>query len=1219
MKLNRIKKLAGGLLATAVAAGLWGLGSAQVYAEESFDYTESYVLSSEIDEAKEDGQYPRIAMEQAVSVAASALNVPSGTTKFGVTVPTHNAAFASYDKYIGIDVSKWNGDIDWAKVKAAGVDYAILRVGFRGWGTGTIVLDEKFHENIQGALDNDIQVGVYFFTQAINKAEAVAEANFAVSQIKGYNVTLPIIIDIEDAETGGEVGRLAAQKFNRTQYTNICKYFCDAVEAAGYSPMVYANPNWFSNHLYPEQLENKYGIWLAHYVSKTTYTGNYQIWQYSSVGKVSGISGRTDLNIFYMSPPAIPENLSATVAADKSVTVSWDRAPGAEGYILYSAVESGGKLTYTRLTDTNKTSYNAAAGTASIFAVKSYRTVNGKRIYSALSDDVYVNAKFTSPTGLNVTKYSVNYLTATWDKYKGALGYSVYIQENGSSSFDLAGTVTANTITIKNLEAGKKYNLKVCALVKDGEKEVQTPFSSTFYCATATDYPSGLKISSVAADSLNLSWDRLPTAERYQVWRKTGDTGEYEYIKNSYALSCDLKNLEPATKYTFKIRGVIDAASKSSYGRYSEEVSCYTKPAQVPNLVATPLETSVSLRWGKSGNNVTYYVYQYDFENSKYVRIAETTSTSFTVKNLKPLTKYMFAVNSVNPSKVFGGATSTKDVYTTVGQVTGLKMTIGASTVRFDWNKVANADGYALFYLSGGKYVYLGRSETNTYTIKNVPSGTAYSVYVRAYKKIDEQNRYAKRSDIVEGAIAPDAVKNLSFDHTGAKQSTVYLTWSKVPNATGYAIYSYDYSEKKYKAIKTVTTNYANLSVASGTNFTFKVRAFTEVNSKRWYGGLSAACEAFTRPAPPTLSLGTNTISSVTLKWDAPVGAAGYDIYRYNTTTKAYTYIGSTTGTSYKISGLVSGGTYCYAVRSYKIWKKAVWYSGYSGVLTTVTLPQKVTGVKYVNSNNKAVSLSWNKVTGASGYRIYSYDSATNKYTYLAETTALKATVSGLSPNKNYQFVVRSYKSCGGKKYYSPYLSDKVSAKTAPALPKALSISALTADSVTVKWDKVSGASGYRIYKYNSTLKKYEFVTETTAVSYKFTGLEAGTKYNFAVKPYVSYAGANRYNSSYISGWFYTRPPQPTGLKASETTESSVTLIWNKTSGTTGYTIYLYDEETGAYKAYKSVKTNSVTLSGFESGKTLDFKVRAYVSQGGVNYFGAYSKALRVTTSKAQA
>lgn len=194
----------------------------------------------------------------------------------------------------GIDVSKWQGNIDWNAVKAAGIDFAIIRVGYRGSETGVLVEDPYYRQNINGATKAGIKVGVYFFTQAITEAEAVEEASMVLDRIAGYNLSYPIFIDSENGS-----GNARANGLDKATRTACVSAFCKTIQNAGYRAGVYASKSWYNSKLDTSQL-NSYCIWVAQYNTECTYTGRYSIWQYSSKGSVPGISGNVDLNISYM-------------------------------------------------------------------------------------------------------------------------------------------------------------------------------------------------------------------------------------------------------------------------------------------------------------------------------------------------------------------------------------------------------------------------------------------------------------------------------------------------------------------------------------------------------------------------------------------------------------------------------------------------------------------------------------------------------------------------------------------------------------------------------------------------------------------------------------------------------------------------------------------------------------------------------------------------------
>lgn len=193
---------------------------------------------------------------------------------------------------LGIDVSRFQGDIDWQKVAAAGVKFAFIRVGVRGTTEGRIVLDDHFVTNVEGAAQNGIKVGVYFYSQAVSDEEALEEAKFVLDAIEPYQISCPVVIDMEMADNEN------ARTINTTQdqFTSAAKLFCDTVKGAGYTPMIYGNLKTFTLMLDLTKLKD-YDTWIAYYSVPQYYPYSFSVWQYASEGKIDGIDGKVDLNI----------------------------------------------------------------------------------------------------------------------------------------------------------------------------------------------------------------------------------------------------------------------------------------------------------------------------------------------------------------------------------------------------------------------------------------------------------------------------------------------------------------------------------------------------------------------------------------------------------------------------------------------------------------------------------------------------------------------------------------------------------------------------------------------------------------------------------------------------------------------------------------------------------------------------------------------------------
>lgn len=239
-----------------------------------------------------DGTYGEIYLPVYKDVPAFTRDKNSIITRNGYTFYTENGQIASK---FGIDVSEHQGEIDWKKVKEAGVEFAIIRAGNRTYGGGDIHIDERVHQNLENAIANGIDVGVYFFSQAISTEEALEEANALLKVIKEYDITYPVVYDWEIIYDD----KARTDNVPVDVLTDCCITFCERVKSAGYTPMIYQNKRTTLFKLDLPRLQD-YDFWLAEYSDGATYYYDYDMWQYSCKGRIPGITGDVDLNLSFI-------------------------------------------------------------------------------------------------------------------------------------------------------------------------------------------------------------------------------------------------------------------------------------------------------------------------------------------------------------------------------------------------------------------------------------------------------------------------------------------------------------------------------------------------------------------------------------------------------------------------------------------------------------------------------------------------------------------------------------------------------------------------------------------------------------------------------------------------------------------------------------------------------------------------------------------------------
>lgn len=446
------------------------------------------------------------------SMPLNAYASSTSTSIFTTSTYTHQTKFDGLPITEGIDVSYHNGEIDFQKVKNAGVKFVIMRVGYRGYAaSGPICNDKKFATYIKDAHAAGLAIGIYFYSQAVTEAEAQDEAEFVIDTLKPYKsyVTMPVAFDYEFAEVSS--GRLdsawSSGKLNKTKMTNNTIAFCEKIKSAGYVPMVYANKSFLSEQLDHTKLEKSYDIWMANYTTKTTYAGDYLIWQFSSKGKINGISGYVDANFMY------GKGLEIGAVSDYVYNGS-ERKPT-------PVVTFNGKTLKLNTDYTLSYQNNKNIGVATV-------TATGKGEYAkypAVSKSFEIIPDVI--TGLKATSVKSDSITVTWDKQSVANGYQVWIKQR--SGWKNCGLTKDTSYTFDKLEAAYEHEVSVRSYKTVNGYDVYGKYGDYLHVSTKDYYPSvGEHFTGWRYDDGDWYYfiDSVPQKE---CWRKIADKKGDEY------------------------------------------------------------------------------------------------------------------------------------------------------------------------------------------------------------------------------------------------------------------------------------------------------------------------------------------------------------------------------------------------------------------------------------------------------------------------------------------------------------------------------------------------------------------------------------------------------------------------------------------------------------------------------------------------------------------
>ncbi|MCI8280874.1 MAG: hypothetical protein HFI76_04055 [Lachnospiraceae bacterium] len=653
-----------------------------------------------------------------------------------------------------------------------------------------------------------------------------------------------------------------------------------------------------------------------------------------------------------------------------------------------------------------------------------------------------------------------------------------------------------------------------------------------------------LKTSVKNYTTVNLSWNELSGAQGYQIYRSESQNGSYKKVKtiSSVGTLSWSQTVDPNKIYYYKVRGYKELGGQTRYSEFSAVKSANTtipKPQWVSLKAST--YTQAALKWEKPGSVTGYQIYRKDGKNGSYKKVKTITgagTVSYTDKTILPNTTYYYKIRSyvtVNGANKYSSFSPEKSISTTMAKVQWTSLKAGSYTqAAVKWKKAANVTGYQIYRKDGKNGSYkkvktITNASTVSYNDKTILPNTTYYYKIRSYVTANGTTKYSSFN--AEKSISTTMAKVQWTSLKAGSYTQAAVKWKKAANVTGYQIYRKDGKNGSYKKIKTITkagtVSYTDKTVLPNTTYYYKIRSYVTVNGANKYSSFNGEKSINTKMAVPSIVSATlSGNKNISLKWEAQKWVSGYRIYRADTSGGKYKMIKDISNgktTSYTDKNLEANGTYYYKIRSYVTVDKSKKYSSYSNVFmgkTKLTTPS-VTSVSAPSP--VSAKLSWKKTVSATGYEIYRATSYNGKYTKvktITKNTTVKYANTNLTPNKTYFYKVRAYSKVGTNKKYS-----KFSAVTSitPGLdtPEIHTIDSVTTTKARLKWNQVSGAQGYRLYRSEKPGSGYKLVKTLSGekkTAYTNSGLKKGKTYYYKVRAYVKLDGAYKY-SDYSDVW----------------------------------------------------------------------------------------------------
>ena len=713
------------------------------------------------------------------TIAASSTSAYTGQTY------THASRFSGYQIFNGIDVSSHNGDIDWRRVKASGIDYAIIRLGYTGYSRERFSTryDTAFEYNISGARAAGLPVGVYWYSQAVNTSEARQEAQKLLAKLRSYSIDLPVFYDYEFAGVGDR-GRLdyawSSGAVNKATLTANAEAFCNEIQSAGYDAGVYASKSFLEDQIDGASLGRKYNIWLAHYNNQTPYNGNYYMWQYSSKGRVGGVGGNTDCNFTYLPKGAsLTNNLkvsgittSARGDAGKLLKISWGAISGATKYEIYDTTNGKNELKGTA--STNEFTFTDLNPAWEYDIV--VRAYCGRKTYSSLPHRIC--AAPAPVQNLELTATGHNSIKATWD-YAVCHGY--YIQWSTDPTFKdksktnyawISGTYNTE-YNISTHDAANKYYVRVRAWKYFQEGSVYSDFCEPAQIEGLVA-PGEFAVTGRGdgGRALWLDWADVGGATEYDVYDVTN--GASKLKGTSETSDFTFTDLNPAWEYDIKV------VAKNAFENVESIYRVCAATPVVENFKAKITDNnSIKAEWDYAVCHGYYIQWSTDptFTDKSQINgawINNTFTTSFEISTDKPADEYYVRIRSwkyYQGSKIFSDfcePAAPSGLITPQGfEVTGRGKS--GTALWLDWDDVPKAESYYIYDVTNGANTLKGITQSSKFTFVDLNPAWEYDIKVVAKNgKNSSEATYR-----ICAATAP--VENFKASATGA--NTIKATW----------------------------------------------------------------------------------------------------------------------------------------------------------------------------------------------------------------------------------------------------------------------------------------------------------------------------------------------------------------------------------------------------------------------------------------------------------
>ena len=882
------------------------------------------------------------------------------------------------------------------------------------------------------------------------------------------------------------------------------------------------------------------------------------------------------------------------------------------------------------------TRYNTANDYYNALALKKLSSTN----YTACYFVVFKNNNTVKLKSLAETKSTA--VTLSWYPNGACEKYTVYKRKKGATSwsgksfktFSSSAGEGIRTCTDTSVTPGNTYEYTVTGNYYDKNgKAVYLKYNKTGKSINVeTDAPKLLSATSADYDTINVKWQDVKGATGYKVYRKKAGEKDFTALGVVKGTTYKDNSAQVGQEYYYTVRAYV--GETSNLGSFDKNgIKGVALPKKPTLKTAESVDfNAIKVTWKKVDGVSGYYVYRKADGEKYFKQIAEVNGNkTFTSTDLSATTgvKYQYTVRAYRNrnGKPYAGLYDSKGV-TATACTKAPTIKSGVSTVsdklKLTWSKVNGATGYNVYRkLENDKNYKLIKTINGNgnveFTDSGLKCGVKYYYRVNGFRTVDSKNYEGLGSKDYLGLTTPAQPALKSAKSLG--YNTISIEWTKVEGATGYDIYRK--TTGTYSKIGTVdkqsTVTFKDEKAVTGVRYQYTVRAFYNKNGIKKVSTYENYIHGTAYPSNPNLTSVTSVeYNAIELKWDKVDGANGYKIYRKLPSDKNYKELITLYGQTDKYTDqtVTCGTTYQYIIKSFRYENGKAYNSGNSSVVTCKSVPP-VVKVKVASTGYNSLNVSWEKVNGATGYRIYFKKDNAKNWTTLAtfENGSLTSCEHRkLTTGVNYTYTVRAYYKDGSKTIWGDFNQTGVTKKPVTSAPKLVSVNSSTATNVTVKWETVSGANGYKVMRKADGSKTWSTIgtTNSKKLSYTDKKVSCGVKYHYTVRAYRNVSKKpvlGSYNSNGLE--IMTIPDRPV-VSVSSANYNKLNVSWSRSNGATGYKVYR-KVVNGTYKLIRNISGGAAT--GFadtvECGTEYYYYVTAYVINNKVEYGSFDSEAVK--------